>query len=252
MLLAHMCGLTLDDFVLGFDTRAPPAPVPLPPFIAEWQHSARICSTRQQTEGVVDFLMNDAFKDFIGTRESIENILATNSPDEFTSQPTYPVCAAEIFIAVLIHEEDRMKFMQLSAALWALIKESGSTTNDDFPALAPLSAANVAEVAAGVLKAESVASEPIRFRTDSTGEYVPCLMRGRMYVEENSKRVWTCMELVPIESAPEAQLMLESTGGEAETDETEADQLFSLSELQDMMHCEIGQEELSAVLGVQP
>ena len=83
LLLAHACGVTMDDFALPVARPLqPPSPaLQLPPFISEWLESPEsLCRVRTQHEGVVSWQPNATFVREVGDETMLSAMLETSLP----------------------------------------------------------------------------------------------------------------------------------------------------------------------------
>ena len=83
LLLAHACGVTMDDFALPVARPLqPPSPaLQLPPFISEWLESPEsLCCVRTQHEGVISWQPNATFVREVGDETMLSAMLETSLP----------------------------------------------------------------------------------------------------------------------------------------------------------------------------
>lgn len=193
LLLAHSCGVCLDDMNLTIARPLPPvAPVELPPFILEWHESAsRLCCVRSQVRGAISWRPNATFIREVGDVASLRAQLSAAQPDQLALEVDDLICGAEMFLAASIHPDDRKALARLNGMLWST--------------LAPSDARQPAT--GGVRVAEATAPVAVRClvrRDAGAAAYQPCTLSGRTVVTADSHAVHSVFSIVPLSAAADA------------------------------------------------
>jgi len=194
LLVAHACGVTLDDFVLPMPRPLPPAPaLSLPPFIAEWLHSREsLCCMRTQTEGAVSWQPNAAFVREVGDEAVLQSRLEASHPG-ISQQVDYLICTAELFLTLVLHPDDRLAMARLNGMLWSGVARPDAPEYDGW-CCAEASAA----VMVRCLRRQDAAAVTGAAQADRSDDFpLLCSLRGRSAILRNSRAVCTVLSLTP-------------------------------------------------------